>query len=697
MAFLNPILLFAMVAAGVPLAIHLLGRRRPRTVQFSAMAFLHQLRREQFRRLRLRHWLLLLLRTLTIVLLVLAFARPALRAAFGSAGYRGTSTMVFVVDDGPSMSYQTPNGSRLSIVRDRIASLLPSVGQADHAMVIRTSRPDLVVPLDGRTLTSLGQASRWSGNGVSALRHAASLLAESRSGNRELYVASDFAGPPWNDIEAIDWPARTHGFALTPSDEATRNLSVASISFAGELVRAGQALELAATVHSTGSTTADHTVVALWLDGRRVQQRTISVEPGATAAVRFSARIPRAGWTEGYVELESDPLAADNRRSFALDVPSTTRLLIVGRECRSRSYLATIFSSPGTGSPYAVDIAEPELLSREAVERADVILLNEHLDIPDRAVGWIGTAARTGTGIVTLLGPESDLQAANRRILPLSGDARVTGLRLAAGRGSNQRSPGSSDAPSYFALAPPWSNADGIGTLLEAAGSDLPRFANYVVARHGSDDAVRFGNGDPWLIVSGDSTGRGAIVTAGLDPEWTDLPLRGVVVPIMHRLASRVAAPVPLQPDYHAGQRVERTIPASHGAARVDVETPDGTLHPVAGTGSRDGYAVDVGTVDSPGIWRIRAGGRVADVFAVNVDRSESDLDRITVEDFALAAGIPSITELGPNPAAEVAATRRGTELDVASLIVALACIAAEVILMRGVRAPLAPSAARVA
>src|SRR5436305_7618973 len=61
-------------AASLPVAIHLLNRRRYRVVEWAAMRFLLAARRQNVRRLRLEQLVLLAVRTLLVVLLVAAMA-----------------------------------------------------------------------------------------------------------------------------------------------------------------------------------------------------------------------------------------------------------------------------------------------------------------------------------------------------------------------------------------------------------------------------------------------------------------------------------------------------------------------------------------------------------------------------------------------------------------------------------------------
>ena len=97
MIFLHPWLLAGLLAAGVPLLLHLVQRREPPTIVFPAVRYLLDATREHQRRLRIRHWLLLLLRTLLIVALVLAAAGPTVRRS-GVTGH-APSALVLVVDN----------------------------------------------------------------------------------------------------------------------------------------------------------------------------------------------------------------------------------------------------------------------------------------------------------------------------------------------------------------------------------------------------------------------------------------------------------------------------------------------------------------------------------------------------------------------------------------------------------------------
>ena len=81
MSLINASLLFGMGLAALPVILHMIMRSKPKRIEFPALRLLKSRKVSNSRRMQLRHVLLLILRTLLIVILVLAIARPSLPAA----------------------------------------------------------------------------------------------------------------------------------------------------------------------------------------------------------------------------------------------------------------------------------------------------------------------------------------------------------------------------------------------------------------------------------------------------------------------------------------------------------------------------------------------------------------------------------------------------------------------------------------
>ncbi len=129
MGFLAPWALAALPLALVPLVLHLLQRRDPPTVEFPAVRYLVQVTQEHQRRLKLRHLLLLAVRTLLILALIVAAAGPS--APLRQATSHSPSALVLVLDDSPSSGVVVRGTPRLAELRAAARRVLAQATPSD--------------------------------------------------------------------------------------------------------------------------------------------------------------------------------------------------------------------------------------------------------------------------------------------------------------------------------------------------------------------------------------------------------------------------------------------------------------------------------------------------------------------------------------------------------------------------------------
>lgn len=81
MTLINASLIAGAVFAALPVLLHMIMKAKPKRIEFPALRLLQTRQTSNSRRMRIRHLLLLILRSLVVVLAVLALARPSLPAA----------------------------------------------------------------------------------------------------------------------------------------------------------------------------------------------------------------------------------------------------------------------------------------------------------------------------------------------------------------------------------------------------------------------------------------------------------------------------------------------------------------------------------------------------------------------------------------------------------------------------------------
>jgi hypothetical protein len=138
-------MLLGALAALIPLAVHLFDRRKPRPQPFAAIAFVLRSQRRTASRLKLKRIVLYTLRTLILLAIPLALARPELRRPGTAVAHaEGPAATAVVVDRGLAMRFQEGQ-SLFERARSEARSALASLGPEDPVTVLPCG-PEVVPP-----------------------------------------------------------------------------------------------------------------------------------------------------------------------------------------------------------------------------------------------------------------------------------------------------------------------------------------------------------------------------------------------------------------------------------------------------------------------------------------------------------------------------------------------------------------------
>src|SRR5260221_4997454 len=108
MNFLQPLLLFGLPLAALPIIIHLINQRRYQTIRWGAMMFLLAANRMSRGYAKLRQFLILLARTLAVAGLIFVISRPLASGWLGRSAGRRPDTTISLLERSPSMRQQAP-------------------------------------------------------------------------------------------------------------------------------------------------------------------------------------------------------------------------------------------------------------------------------------------------------------------------------------------------------------------------------------------------------------------------------------------------------------------------------------------------------------------------------------------------------------------------------------------------------------
>jgi hypothetical protein len=356
MLFLSPLLLWFLAAAAVPIAIHLINRRRHKTIQWAAMQFLLKAARQSRGKKKLRHILILTCRTLGIAALALAAARPIVSGLMGWGG-GSIDTVVLLLDRSASMEIKPGDGldSRRQTVLEKVRDAMQGLGSARLVLIDSASgQPQEVASPDILAELSSTAPTDTAADIPTLLSRAAEYLSES-TGRAEVWLASDLQQSNWRP-EDERWAAARASIASLPRKPAIRVLSLTGPSSANTSVRllgsrrSGDELLLDLEILRSGEARATASVpLTTQLNGTSTTESLTL--PGQS--LRFQKRVALPAASEsgfGWLSTPADGNPRDSVSFFAYGPARTVKSLVVSPPGESADFLQLVAAPPGLGN-----------------------------------------------------------------------------------------------------------------------------------------------------------------------------------------------------------------------------------------------------------------------------------------------------------------------------------------------------------
>jgi hypothetical protein len=308
--FTAPWVLLGLLAAGIPVLLHLFARREPPTVMFPATRYLAETARAHHRRLTLQHWLLLLVRTLLIAALVFAAAGPTLPG--GPAATHAPSAVTLVLDNSLSSATTVAGTPVVERLKQAALAILDAARPGDALWLLTADGPPRrgsAVELSAivkRTSALPARLDLGAAIGIARKAMAAERLPAS------VVVVSDLQASALAQASGSGTVV-----ALRPEEGPVTNLGLAALR-TGRQPWGPEGGSVA--VHASG-TAGKRGAVSLRVGNRPPRRQLAS----GNEAILLGSGALTAGWWPVRAELEPDELRLDDVRETAIRVADASR------------------------------------------------------------------------------------------------------------------------------------------------------------------------------------------------------------------------------------------------------------------------------------------------------------------------------------------------------------------------------------
>ncbi len=673
MHFVYPTFLWALLSLAIPVIIHLFNFRRYKTVYFTNVKFLKEVKQETTTRSQLKHLLVLLARLLALTAVVLAFAQPYIPAE-ETVVTKGPNAVSIYLDNSFSMGALSEDLPLLEKAKQKAREIIESYGAADRFQLLTNDIDAIHQRMLGREtigneLDQLGLSPRVADIST-MLAIQKQVLNRSEYLQKDIYVLSDFQKSTAN-LDLLAQDSAFNIYFIPVSSVSRKNVFIDTCWLTAPVSMIQQVNHLVFRLTNTGEEAIENSRITLKLNGqtKAINDFNIAANASITDTVSFSLTQP--GSYEAELSIVDYPVSFDDNLWFSFEVKPNMPVLILNEE-KENKYLQAIFSNP---KYFELTSSFVNQLDYSSLPEFQLIILNELKSMPSGLNTTLREFIAKGGSVLLFSNPLMDINSFNVLMNSLEANPFLginDGEQVMSGINYEEEV-----FKDVFEELP-----DNIG---------LPRvkmsftFAEKSTSRE--ERLLTFKDKSPFLSKYIHGAGKFYVVAAPLDIDYTDLPVHSIFVPMIYRIAWLSQKPMPLY--YTIGSR-----------EKITVETRDFQQEKVFKLKKEDfefipeqrmkGAIMHFNVIEqlrSSGVYELfRDAGQTEALLSFNYDRKESLLDCYTGEDLTDAVSglnIRIIDTMKGSLTTVVKGIHEGVVLWKLCLIFALLFLACEIFLLR--------------
>ncbi|HMO14431.1 MAG TPA: BatA and WFA domain-containing protein [Pirellulaceae bacterium] len=660
----TPMMLAGLGLLAFPILAHLLSLRSRNNYFFSTNRFLEEAASQQNRFLRLKRWLLLIVRCCMIAFIVLAFARPIWEKRLSLNSGTEELAVIILLDTSVSTSQSIDGGVAFQALKATtirtLNQLRAGIDSANIVLAEDVASP--IVPELTKNLRLLHQLMRkvdWN-YGRADIEGAfveISKQFDKYPGKKLLVIVSDMQATNWmsDEIRGRKQIALPKGietkFIQLPTPTSLNFGVVNPRCFPADPLP-GQNFQVVADV---GGDTNEPTQLSVTLSvvGGESQSQTVRIEPGSLTPVSFDVEFDAALEGAFVFSIPDDRFSADNKCYFAVRRGVTTPVVMISDDPPEDIGTSAFFMERALRpfndiqDRYKMVAMSPGKVVEGSLTRFEIAVVGYVSELNDESCAEIARFVREGGNLIYLCG-EGDVNRNLKRLAAAVEDSLLPFEVVAVDRFSRYE-----DAPYISAgkWRSPWLQAFDVSSQVALRDVRLHRVWSVDNVAEDADILLTYSDGRPALAHR--YFGRGHVLLANFSPstDFSEFGTYGAFAALIQMLVGHLGeqlaeeAPIVPKPIRFT------TALARPNDASVQIIDPEGVSLLKYDLTDATPEVLVITQNTQPGFYRMETGENIVQTIAVNIDPRESDLRRISTDKIEFIEGrefsVQSLDEYG--------------------------------------------------
>lgn len=528
MQFLYPFFLWGLLAAAIPLIIHLFNFRRTKKVYFTNVAFLRAVDTTTSSFRQLKHLLILATRMAFIIALVLAFAQPFFPSKTG-VGVKVGGISSLYIDNSLSMQNELDKKSYLDKAITKVEELLLSFPQGSRLQLITNDfSAEEHATGNSQQIKERTTSIKFTNSPRTleqVLNRQKNLVTKhnSQGGNQYIWF-SDFQKSTVGNLSKLSLDTNSKLFLVPVQSKAIQNIFVDSVWLNTPFVREMQVNQLSVKIFNSGEKSVENLPVKLLIDGVQVSSTIATIGEKSSTVATFSFNIQGKGFKKANISFEDTPVTFDNDYFFVLNVAPKIKVLHLSGLNTSDKYLPAVF---GNDSVFVYQNYSASNIDIGLFKTVDLIVLDGLQSINGTMRTALEDFVKTGGSLMVIPNQSPDLSSYNSFL----GTFNIRNVQM-----------NNISATTSTPLAEPIKNSSFFVDIFDNSTQkemiQMPAQQAVVSWQAAGEKLLNFRNNQPFLSVSTSGYGRLYLLASPLDAAFGEFARNALFVPIMYKIAA---------------------------------------------------------------------------------------------------------------------------------------------------------------
>lgn len=415
MSFTYPAFLFALSAIAIPIIIHLFNFRKFKTVYFSNIRFLKEVKEETQAKSKLKHLLVLAARILAISFLVFAFAQPFIPVE-NKKVVVGDKVVSIFVDNSFSMDAINVNGTLLDDAKKRASEIVSAYKPTDRFQLLTNDfegkHQRLVNKEEFIELLDEVKISPASHSLSEIVTRQMDVLQNKGNEIKVSFIVSDFQ----KSIVNIDKIKNDTGinFNFVPLIAVQKdNVYIDTCWFETPVRQFNQIEKLHVRIKNVSDKVLENNSIKLFINEIQKTPASFNIDKESETEIILSFSSKETGLQHCRIELNDYPVTFDDSFYFSFEVAKNIPVLCINSSttdiAKSESpYLNKLF---GSDSLFILKNSPENKLDYSSLSNNKLIVLNELKTITSGLAQELKRFMSNGGSVLVFPNPQSDLNS----------------------------------------------------------------------------------------------------------------------------------------------------------------------------------------------------------------------------------------------------------------------------------------------